>query len=54
MAFSESIPIISEMSKPDLIWLAVRRRAATDQQSEGFYGLVVTLTTPKPVRLAAL
>lgn len=54
ITFSGSIPAIQEMSKPDLIWLAVRSQAATGQQNVGFYGLVVTLTTPRPVRLAAL
>ena len=44
----------SEMSKPDSVWWAVRQRAATSPAHTGPYGLHVTLTTPRPVRLAAL
>jgi len=54
IAFSGSIPAINEMSKPDPVWLAVRRQATRAKRCEGLYGLLVTLTTPRPVRLAAL
>ena len=54
VTFSANIPAMHELSKPDQIWLAVRQRAATTPQHEGFYGLQVTLTTPRPVRLPTL
>jgi hypothetical protein len=48
------VPAFNELSKPDAIWLAVRQLTATSPRHHGNYGLSVTLTTPKPVRLTSL
>ena len=51
-----SVPItrIDDQSKPDSVWQAVRREAGTATLDSGLYGLQVTLSTPRPVRLASL
>ena len=51
-----SVPItrIDDQSKPDSVWQAVRREAGTAPLDSGLYGLQVTLSTPRPVRLASL
>lgn len=51
-AASLPIPVLRE--KPDEVWRAVRSRVVTAPMHSGPYGLLVTLTTPKAVRLAAL
>lgn len=53
-ACSVPIPPLNEQSKPDAVWLAVRKQVATGPAHTGPYGLKVTLTTPRPVRLASL
>ena len=54
VVFSGVIPVVSEESKPHEVWLAVRRQVPTAPRHIGFYGLAVTLTTPFPVKMAAV